>query len=93
MQFEFKPSFLRLVEKLGPGERKRKVVQATQSLMVALEERTPPAPGLGLKRLRGKFWEVRAGLGDRVILHWEKDVIGFVLVGDHKAVRRFLKTL
>lgn len=93
MQFEFKPSFVRLVEKLGPEERKEKVVQATRSLMVALEERTAVAPGLGLKRLRGKFWEIRAGLSVRVVFHWEKDMVEFTLVGDHEAVRRFLKTI
>jgi hypothetical protein len=92
VRFEFKPSFIRLLEKLEPGEREQRVVAATRAFMVSLEERIPLAPGLGMKRLKGSYWEIRAGLGNRVVFHWEKDVVEFVLVGNHEDVRRFLRT-
>jgi hypothetical protein len=49
--------------------------------------------GIGLKRLRGDFWEVRKGLRVRILFRWEKDLVEFILAGDHDDVRRFLKAL
>ena len=47
--------------------------------------------GLGLKRLRGNFWEVRKGLKARILFRWEEDLVEFVLAGNHDDVKRFLK--
>jgi hypothetical protein len=47
--------------------------------------------GLGLKRLRGDFWEVRQGLKVRILFRWSGDLVEFLLAGDHDDVKRFLK--
>lgn len=47
--------------------------------------------GLGITHLRGEFWEGRSGLRERVLYRWRKELIEFVLVGDHNDVKRFLR--
>ena len=47
--------------------------------------------GVGLKRLRNNFWEMRKGLKTRILFRWEDELVEFVLAGNHDDVRRFLK--
>jgi hypothetical protein len=47
--------------------------------------------GIGLKRLKDDFWEVRQGLHNRVLFRWRHDFIEFVLAGDHDSIKDFLK--
>lgn len=47
--------------------------------------------GMGLKRLRDDFWEVRRGLDSGILFRWKDDLIEFVLAGDHDSIRDFLK--
>lgn len=47
--------------------------------------------GLGLKRLRGDFWEIRRGLQTRILLTWRGDLIAFVVAGNHDTIKRILK--
>jgi len=49
--------------------------------------------GLGLKRLREDFWEVRKGIKARILFRWKSDLIEFVLAGNHDDVKRFLKNI
>lgn len=35
--------------------------------------------GIGLKRLKGSFWEIRKGLKARVLFKWEGDLVEFIL--------------
>jgi hypothetical protein len=49
--------------------------------------------GIGLKRLRGDFWEIRHGLHDRVLFRWRDDFVEFVLAGDHDSIKIFLKNI
>jgi hypothetical protein len=58
-----------------------------------LEERLPLATGLGLKRLRGNYWESRHGLRNRILFRWTEDLIEFVLAGDHDSIKDFLKSV
>jgi hypothetical protein len=51
----------------------------------------PKPLGLGLRKLQGRFWEVRAGLDTRVLFKLEGDLVTFVLVGNHDEMRRFLR--
>ena len=89
MRYERKPSFERSIKRLPP-DRKSRVKSAIQQLVVFFETRQHPQ-GLGLKRLKGDVWEVRAGLGDRIIFRFRSDLVEFVLVGDHDDVHRFLR--
>ena len=50
-----------------------------------------PRPlGLGLRKLEGHFWEIRAGLDRRVVFSLDGDLATFILAGSHDDVRRRL---
>jgi len=86
-------SFDHAVKRL-PLDRKRRIHDAVEALIKGLnaEPQVLP-PGLGFKRLRANFHEIRAGLADRVIVKWTGHHLQFVLAGSHDEVRRFLRTL
>ena len=89
MRYERKPAFERSIQRLPP-DRKARTKEAVQQLVVFFETKQQPH-GLGLKRLRGGYWEVRAGLGDRVLFRLSGDLVEFVIVGNHDEIRRFLR--
>lgn len=92
MRFEFKPSFDRLIKSLAPPE-KADVKEAASQLIDVLSKDRQIYQGLGLKRLRGDFWEVRKGIKARILFRWTGDLIEFVLAGNHDDVKRFLKSV
>ncbi|MBI3552727.1 MAG: hypothetical protein HY077_09415 [Elusimicrobia bacterium] len=46
--------------------------------------------GMGLRKWREPYWEIRAGLDLRVVFALEKDLASFILVGSHDEIRRCL---
>ena len=92
MRFEFKPSFDRSIKSLAPPE-KADVKEAASQLMDVLSKDRQIHQGLGLKRLRGDFWEARKGIKVRILFRWTGDLIEFVLAGGHDDVKRFLKNV
>ncbi len=92
MRFEFKPSFERSIKSLPPIE-KTEVKEAASQLIDVLSKDRQIHQGLGLKRLRGDFWEVRKGIKVRILFRWKGDLIEFVLAGNHNDVKRFLKNV
>lgn len=92
MRYEFKPSFDRSLKSLRPGQ-KDQVLEACMAFLDLLESRMPLPSGVGLKRLRGDFWEIRQGLGYRILFRWMNDLIEFVLAGDHDSIKDFLKSV
>ena len=48
--------------------------------------------GLGLKRLRKHYWEIRVGLAIRVMFELRDDRLTFIIVGNHEAIRQWLRT-
>ena len=89
MRYERKASFDRSIRRLPP-DRMLRVKEAVRQLVIFFESRQQPQ-GLGLKRLKKEFWEVRAGLSDRIIFRISGDLIEFVIVGNHDEIRRFLR--
>ncbi|MDP2211202.1 MAG: hypothetical protein Q8J63_05640 [Candidatus Aquicultor sp.] len=89
MNYEYKPSFERMFKKLEPGAKIR-VVDAIFSLIDFFEtgQRTV---GLGLKQLRGDFWEIRVDLKIRVLFVFESDTVSFIIVGTHDDISKFLR--
>lgn len=85
----FLRSFDRSLTRLRAAER----AQARQALESLLDyfNGGPKPIGLGLRKLRGAYWEIRLSLAGRIIFSLERDVAAFVLVGDHEAIRRFLR--
>lgn len=47
----------------------------------------------GLRKLRGGFYELRAGLNLRVLFRREGDLLSLVLLGTHDEIRRFFARL
>jgi len=91
MQYEPKPAFLKSLKKLHP-ETKQKVKEAIRDL-VKLLETGQKSPGLGLKRLRKNYWEIRATIKDRIIFRLSTDLVEFIIVGSHDEIKNFLKNI
>jgi len=49
--------------------------------------------GIGLKRLKSDYWEIRKGLKARILFRWEGDLVEFILTGDHNDIHRYLKNM
>ena len=92
MRFEFKPSFERSVKALNSID-KQEIKETAIHLVDILSQDKALHQGLGLKRLRGLYWEIRQGIKTRILLRWEGDLVEFVLAGNHDDVRKFLKSL
>ena len=90
MKFEFKPSFDRSVKTFQDREKEEIKALAIQ-LMEVLSRDREIHKGIGLKRLKGNFWEARKGLKTRILFRWDRELVEFVLAGNHDDVRRFLK--
>ena len=92
MRFEFKPSFECSIKSFAISER-TDVKEVTSQLIDVLSADRQIHQGLGLKRLRGDFWEARKGIKVRILFRWTGDLVEFVLAGNHDDVKRFLKNL
>jgi hypothetical protein len=91
VRFEFKPSFGRSLKHLHPREQSgaREAADALMDFYTTGEK----TPGLGIDHLRGPFWEARVGLRVRLLYRWQKNMIEFVLAGNHDDVKRFLRRM
>jgi len=92
MRYEFKASFDRSV-KLLPSQDKEEIKALCLIFINLLEEQRELAKGIGLKKLKDDYWEIRTGLKPRILFRWNEDTIQFMLAGGHGQVRRFLKTV
>ena len=90
MKFEFKPSFDRSVKVFHDSE-KNEIKALARQLVEMLSRDREIHKGVGLKRLRGNFWEVRKGLKTRILFCWDGELVEFVLAGNHDDVHRFLR--
>jgi len=84
----------RLLEQLraSPKERRREVggvVSAVQEVFGYPHQHA----GLGLRKLRRSHYEVRLGLGQRLVFEDRGEVLHFKLLSNHNEVQRFLKGL
>jgi hypothetical protein len=50
----------------------------------------PLPTGLGLKNWYADYWEIRAGLKDRILFEFT-DTIVFLFVGSHDEIKNFIK--
>lgn len=91
MRYFRSAAFKRAYEKLDSSRRKR-VDRVLRQLAVLYAQSERPF-GIGLKSLKPNVWEVRAGLGDRVLFRWTGDTVEFLFVGNHDEVRRLLRSL
>lgn len=91
MRFRYLASFDRSFKRLS-REKRAKVRTALEGFLGFYENGTRPA-GLGLKKLRGCYWEIRAGLHIRIIFLVKRDLVTFVLAGTHNDIKQFLRKL
>lgn len=92
MRFEFKPSFGRSI-KAFQGREKEEIKKAALEAIDILSQDKIIHKGIGLKRLRGDFWEIRKGLKARVLFRWQGELVEFILAGDHNDIKRYLKNI
>ena len=89
MRHYFAPQFDKMYRKL-PENDQSQVDRATQAFLSYLVERKDLPKGLGLKRLTKQYWEIRASIDLRIVIELD-DPIGFLLVGNHDDIRRFIR--
>jgi len=92
MRFEFKISFDRSVKNFQ-GREKEEIKEAALQAIDILSQDKVIYKGIGLKRLKGDFWEIRKSIKARILFKWERDLVEFILAGDHNDIKRFLKNI
>jgi hypothetical protein len=92
MRFEFKSSFERSVKSFH-GREKEDIKQVSVQAIDILSHDKIIHKGIGLKRLKGDFWEIRKGLKARILFRWKGDLVEFILAGDHNDIKRYLKNI
>lgn len=70
----------------------QKTISAIDSLMEFLRTGQKPE-GLGLKKVYKNYWEIRLDIKNRIVFELSGDIINIAFVGDHNAVKGFLKVL
>ena len=89
MKYFLSSHFKRIVKKID--FQKREAAKRAISELVTFFDSGIRSEGLGLKRLRGNIWEIRASLDDRILFSFEKDEIFFLIFGNHGEIKKFLK--
>lgn len=89
MRHYFAPRFDRAYQRLSLREQEA-VDGAIERLLRYLDREIELPPGLGFKRLTHDYWEIRTSLQTRILFEL-KDPLGFLLVGSHDTVKRFIK--
>ena len=89
MRHYFAPRFDRDYRKLSRQEQET-VDRAIDTLLRYLARETELPHALGLKRLIADYWEIRTSLKTRIIFELANP-LGFLLVGSHDEVKRFIK--
>jgi hypothetical protein len=92
MRYEFKPSFEDSIKNLNLEDRGEIIKAAFQVIDILGRERMLHK-GVGLKRLKGDYWEIRKGLDARILFRFSGDLVEFVLSGNHDQIKRYLRNL
>lgn len=88
---EFTSRFRREARGLS-AEREAQLIQAVAQLSEAFGQPHLHG-GLGLRRLKGNYFEFRAGRDTRAVLTLEAGTAILRMVGNHDDVRKFLKNI
>lgn len=91
MRYFHTAAFKRAYHALDPS-RQHRVDRALRQLGVLYEARQRPF-GIDLKSLKPGIWEIRAGLGDRILFRREGDTVELLIVGNHDEIARLLRQL
>ena len=91
LRIELSPEFRNAIRKLTKSKR-RQIGQVLNSIQDGFGKPHLHS-GLGVRRLRGNYFECRAGLKLRLVFRGERGVLTFTAAGDHDEVRKLLKDL
>lgn len=89
MTINYLKSYDRSFKKLK-SPLQEKAIFAIDSLLEFFQTRQKPE-GLSLKKLYKNYWEVRIDIRYRIIFELRGAIINIAFVGDHNAVRLFLR--
>jgi hypothetical protein len=91
MNYEYKPFFDKTFKKMESVRKEKALIAVSQ--LIDFFETGVKSKGLGLKHLRGIFWEIRFNIKDRIIFSLGNDIVSFILTGNHDEIKRFLKNI
>ncbi len=89
MNIKFLSSYDRSFDKLSKNVQSE-FVDIEEELISSLGTGAKPSKGLGLKKLKRSYWEVRVDLKLRILFRLKKDLLIFVLIGNHDEIRKYL---
>ena len=89
MRLDYLSSYDKSFKKL-PKNRQLKAVQTIDILIDFFKTGRKPK-GLGLKKLRNNYWEIRIDKGWRILFEFKSDLVTFIIAGDHDSIKKFLK--
>lgn len=89
MRFKFLKSFDRTISKLDTRTSKKASLAIDK--IIDFLEKGEKSSGLGLKKLRKNYWEIRADARTRILMTIEKDLTTFVISGNHDQIAKYLK--
>jgi len=89
MKYDVKRSFNRSYKKLTSTEQK--LVDTAIFKLKDFFGSGEKQAGLGVKKLRWNFWEIRAAIKIRILFTLENDIVSFVIAGNHDDVVKYLK--
>jgi len=89
VNYEFKTSFDRCFKKFS-SPRQQKVYQAIDTLMKYIDGESELPTGLGLKNWHKDYWEIRAGIKDRILFELT-DQVTFLFAGNHDEIKKFMR--
>ena len=90
--YDFKPSFERAIKSF-PIQKQQQIKSLAKHLIWLLSKGQHLPKGMGLTRLRGNYWEIRSTIKERILFHYKKSEVDFILVGNHDDVKKFLKSV
>ncbi|MBU1486775.1 hypothetical protein KKH56_01825 [bacterium] len=88
MRVDYLSSYDRSFRRLNRKEQE-KTIEAIDLLVEAIKGSKKPK-GLGLKKVRKDYWEIRIGISKRIIFRFEPQALIVTFVGDHEEIKRFL---
>lgn len=87
MQVIFLKSYDKSFNKLNV-KLKRGILKVEENIIKIIAGKERPYPGLGLKKLKRNYWEVRIGLKERILFKLAKECLTFILIGSHDEIKR-----
>ncbi|GAH05191.1 unnamed protein product [marine sediment metagenome] len=90
MHLNYLKSHDRSFKKLTSPQQEN-AIKAIDALIEFIKTGKKPQ-GLGLKKVRSDYWEIRLSVKNRIIFEFKGDVINFAFVGNHNEVKKFLSS-